>query len=522
MSAAPRLVRVRRVTDSVPAAAPAPAVVVVLAAGEGRRMRSDLPKVLHEIGGRPLLGHVLRTVRELDPAEVVVVVGHGRDAVAPFVAAADPTARVVVQEQQRGTGHAVRVALEAAGRPSGTVVVVAGDVPLLAAATLKGLLAAHAAGADGAGNAATVLSARFADPTGYGRVVRDPGGAVTAIVEQRDATPAQALVDEVNTGTYAFDAQLLLTALDALSTDNAAGEEYLTDVVARLHEQHRPVGAVAALEPAETVGVNDQVQLADARRFLRDRVLRAWMLAGAVVHDPATTWVDVDVVLEPGSVVLRNTHLHGTTRVAAGARVGPNSTLTDTTVAEGASVADSTCVGAEVGPEAVVGPYTYLRPGTRLGRGAKAGGFVEMKNAVVGEGSKVPHLSYVGDAVIGEGTNIGAATVFVNYDGQAKHRTVVGDHVRIGSDSMLVAPVEVGDGAYTAAGSVITDDVPPGAMAVARARQRVVEGWVQRKRPGTASARAAEAALDGRETMAHQEQVEAPPEQAAADEERTP
>jgi len=279
--------------------------------------------------------------------------------------------------------------------------------------------------------------------------------------------------------------------LARLSTDNAAGEEYLTDAIAMLRGEGLAVGAVVAPDAQETHGVNDQVQLAAAHRALRDRVLRRWMLAGVSVVDPATTWVDVTVDLEPEAVLLPNTRLHGLTRVERGARVGPNSTLTDTLVEQGATVGDSTCVGAEIGPDAAVGPYTYLRPGTKLARGAKAGGFVEMKNAQLGEGSKVPHLSYVGDATIGEGTNIGAATVFVNYDGVHKHRTSVGDHVRVGSDSMLVAPVTIGDGAYTAAGSVIVQDVPPGAMAVARGRQRNVEGWVERRRPGTAAAQAA-------------------------------
>jgi bifunctional UDP-N-acetylglucosamine pyrophosphorylase / glucosamine-1-phosphate N-acetyltransferase len=469
-------------------------------------MRSTLPKVLHEIGGRPLLGHVIAAAQELAPQHVVVVVGHARDRIVPFVSSVAPDASTVVQHEQRGTGHAVRLALEAVTAPGGgplegTVVVVAGDVPLLAPETLRGLLAAHDTGDDGRPNAATILSARLADPTGYGRIVRDASGEVSAVVEHRDASPAQLTVNEINSGTYVFDAAALRDALARIETDNAAGEEYLTDVVALLHADGRPVGAVLAIDAAETLGVNDQAQLADVRSLLRDRVVRAHLRAGVVIVDPATTWVDVDVVLEPGATVLPNTQLHGRTHVAAGALIGPNSTLTDTTVEAGASVSNATCVDARIGAEATVGPYTYLRPGTVLGRDAKAGGFVEMKNAVLGEGSKVPHLSYVGDAEIGEGTNIGAATVFVNYDGQDKHRTKVGDHVRVGSDSMLVAPLEIGDGAYTAAGSVITEDVPPGAMAVGRARQRSVEGWVQRKRPGSASARAAEAALDARESM---------------------
>jgi bifunctional UDP-N-acetylglucosamine pyrophosphorylase/glucosamine-1-phosphate N-acetyltransferase len=313
-------------------------------------------------------------------------------------------------------------------------------------------------------------------------------------VEDRDATPAERAIDEINTGVYAFDGALLADAVKRLRTDNAKGEEYLTDVLGILRADGYRVGAVAAPDPAEVQGVNDRVQLARARSACNERLLEYWMLAGVTVVDPASTWIDADVTLEPDTEILPGTHLEGRTAVATGARIGPSCILRDTTVAEGATVLHAVCESAQIGPGAQVGPFAYLRPGAQLGAGAKAGSYVELKNAVVGSGSKVPHLSYVGDAEIGEHSNIGAATVFVNYDGVAKHRTVVGDHVRIGSDTMLVAPVAIGDGAYTAAGSVITNDVPPGALAVARGRQRNVEGWVAKMRPGTAAARAAEAA----------------------------
>jgi bifunctional UDP-N-acetylglucosamine pyrophosphorylase/glucosamine-1-phosphate N-acetyltransferase len=341
-----------------------------------------------------------------------------------------------------------------------------------------------------------VLSAIVPDPAGYGRIIRDGAGAVTAIVEHKDATAAQRAVAEINSGVYAFDAKLLQEALGKLTTDNVQGEEYLTDVLGIFAADGRPVGALVAPDHRETLACNDRAQLADLSRNLRDRIVGQWMRDGVTIVDPQTTWVDVDVRLEPDVVIYPNTQLHGRTQVARGAEVGPGTTLRDTWVGAGARVRNAVCDGAEIGPEADVGPFTYLRPGARLARRAKAGAYVEVKAATVGEGSKVPHLSYVGDATIGEGVNIGAATVFVNYDGVEKHHTVVGDHARVGSDTMLVAPVTIGDGAYTAAGSVITEDVPSGAMGVGRARQRNIDGWVERRRPGTAAAEAAAAAAE--------------------------
>ena len=455
------------------------AAVVVLAAGEGSRMKSARPKVLHEIGGRSLLGHVLHAVAPLGARETVVVVGHGRGLVTAALASIAPDATAVVQAEQNGTGHAVRLALDAVPDLDGTVLVLCGDTPLICTETLQGLLDAHVGGT-------TMLTTVLDDPTGYGRVVRDDSGAVRGIVEQRDADDAQRAIAEVNAGVYAFDAGALRAALNRLSTDNAQGEEYLTDVVGLMVADRLPVSAHQAGDPVEAAGVNDRVQLAAAGVALRDRAVERLQRSGVTVVDPATTWIDATVECEPDAVVAPYTILRGTTRIAAGATVGPYANLTDTTVAAGAEVLAATCIGAEIGPDAKVGPYTYLRPGTRLGRGAKAGGFVEMKNAVLGDESKVPHLSYVGDATIGERSNIGAATVFVNYDGTRKHHTVVGDDVRVGSDTMLVAPVTIGDTAYTAAGSVITSDVPPGALGVGRARQRNIEGWVERRRSADA------------------------------------
>jgi bifunctional UDP-N-acetylglucosamine pyrophosphorylase / glucosamine-1-phosphate N-acetyltransferase len=478
------------------AAEPTVVAAIVLAAGEGTRMKSATPKVLHELCGRSMLGHVIAAVRAANPEQLVVVTGHGRDQVENHLKQTDPDAVAVFQSTQDGTGHAVRIALqaldaaaEARGNPpiEGTILVVPGDTPLLSGDAVKVLAARRAA----TQLAAVVLTAHVPDPTGYGRIVRDDAAQLAHIVEDADATAAERQLTEINSSIYAFDAAALREALAELTTDNAQAEEYLPDVVRILVRGEHLVVAMLIDDWREIAGVNDRVQLAQARALLRDRLLTDFMRDGVTVIDPATTWIDVDVVLEPDSVVLPNTMLLGRTTIATGARVGPNCELRDTVVGAGALVRDATCEGAEIGPLATVGPYTYLRPGTRLARGAKAGGFVEMKNAVVGEDSKVPHLSYVGDATIGERSNIGAATIFVNYDGEEKHATVVGDDVRIGSDTMLVAPVTVGDGAYTAAGSVIVDDVPPGALAVGRGRQRNVEGWVEKKRPGSASARSA-------------------------------
>ncbi|WP_078655645.1 bifunctional UDP-N-acetylglucosamine diphosphorylase/glucosamine-1-phosphate N-acetyltransferase GlmU [Streptomyces fulvoviolaceus] len=469
-----------------------PAAVVVLAAGEGTRMKSATPKVLHAICGRSLVGHVLAAARELDPENLVVVVGHAREKVTAHLAEIDPHVRTAVQAQQNGTGHAVRMALEElGGSVDGTVVVVCGDTPLLSGETLKHLAATHTAD----GNAVTVLTAEVPDATGYGRIVRDgASGAVTEIVEHKDASDSQRAIREINSGVFAFDGQLLADALGKVRTDNSQGEEYLTDVLGILREAGHRVGASIAGDHREIAGINNRVQLSEARRILNDLLLTRAMLSGVDVIDPATTWVDVTVTFGQDATIHPGTQLHGSTHLGEGAEVGPNSRITNTRIGAGARVDNTVADSAEVGANATVGPYAYLRPGTRLGAKGKIGTYVETKNASIGEGTKVPHLSYVGDATIGEYSNIGAASVFVNYDGQDKHHTTVGSHCRTGSDNMFVAPVTVGDGAYTAAGSVITKDVPPGSLAVARGQQRNIEGWVARKRPGSAAAKAAETA----------------------------
>jgi bifunctional UDP-N-acetylglucosamine pyrophosphorylase/glucosamine-1-phosphate N-acetyltransferase len=467
-----------------------PAAVVVLAAGQGRRMKSATPKVLHTMCGRTLLGHVFAAIEPLGADRTLVVLGHERPQVEKFLTEAAPAAAVVVQEEQHGTGHAARLALEAAADLEGTVLVMHGDTPLFTTETLQAVLARHAESrAD-----ATMLTAVMPDPSNYGRVTRDADGHVTGIVEDRDADDRVKQITEICTGVYAFDAAVLRDTLERIARDNVQQEEYLTDVIGLLVAANKIVSSVVADDWRETLGVNDRVQLADARRHMRDRIVAHWMLEGVTVTDPQTTWMGVGVRLEPDVTIHQNTQLHGATTIRSGAIVGPDCTLTNTIVESGASVIKSHCDGAEVGPEASVGPYSFLRPGTRLGPRAKVGAFVETKKADIGEDSKVPHLTYVGDATIGTGANIGAGTVFVNYDGVDKHHTTVGDAAFVGSGSMLVAPREIGPGAYVAAGSAVTEDVPPGAMAIGRARQRNVLGWVLRRRAGSRSAHAAAAA----------------------------
>ena len=476
----------------------APAAVVVLAAGQGTRMKSSRPKVLHAVGGRTLLGHAMAAGRELAPAHLAVVVRHGRDLVAAEVARIDADAVVVDQDEVPGTGRAAQVGLEAldalAGEIDGAVVVTASDVPLLDGATLGQLVAAHHED----GNAVTILTTVVADATGYGRIVREEGtGDVLAIVEHKDATDAQREIREINASIFVFDADVLRRGLRSVTQDNAQGEMYLTDVVAFARAEGRTVRAVITDDPMTVEGTNDRLALSVLGAELNRRTLERWMLDGVTIVDPSSTWIDVDVELEQDVTLLPGTQLLGATRVATGATIGPDTTLTDMEVGEGATVVRAHGSLSVIEAGATVGPFSYLRPGTVLGAQGKIGAFVEVKNSQVGAGSKVPHLSYVGDATIGEGTNLGAATIVANYDGVNKHRTTIGSHVRTGSDTVLVAPVSVGDGAYTAAGSVITEDVPAGALGVGRAHQHNSAGWTERKRPGTAAAQASAAASAG-------------------------
>jgi bifunctional UDP-N-acetylglucosamine pyrophosphorylase/glucosamine-1-phosphate N-acetyltransferase len=470
---------------------PRPAAVIVLAAGEGTRMRSATPKVLHSIGGRTLLGHAIAAARGVDPQYLAIVVRHGRDLVAAHVAALDPGAVVVDQDEVKGTGRATQCALAALPADlAGTVLVTYGDVPLLASQTLQELLEAHLA----SGSAATVITATLADPRGYGRILRAGDGSVAGIVEQKDATEEQRGISEINSGLYAFDAALLRQALGQVGTDNAVGEKYLTDVLGIVRRQGHRVSAHLIEDLWQTEGVNDRVQLSRLGAELNRRIVEGWMRAGVTVIDPATTWIDADVRLGRDVTIHPQTQIHGASNIGDDVVLGPDTTLTDVEIGRGASVIRTQGHLAVIGAGATVGPFSYLRPGTELGAKGKIGTFVETKNAQIGAGSKVPHLTYVGDATVGEHSNVGASSVFVNYDGVNKWHTTIGSHCRTGSDNMFVAPVTVGDGAYTGAGTVVRKNVPSGALAINVAPQRNLLGWVQKKRAGTAAAAAAAAA----------------------------
>lgn len=463
--------------------------VIVLAAGGGTRMRSKTMKVLHRVGGRSMVGHVLAATRALEPTRVVTVVGHQREEVGAHVTSLVPEVVLAVQETQEGTGHAVRVAVEAlGGTVQGTVVVLTADTPLLRGESLAAFVAEHEA----AERAVSILSGEVPDPFGYGRVVRDADGDVVAIVEQKDASADQREIREINSGILAFDGAFLSEALGRIGNDNAKGEYYLTDTVQIARDAGMTVGAHCLDDVRQTEGANDRAQLAALGKELNRRIVERWMTeVGVTVMDPDTTWIEDDVVLARDVTILPGTQLLGATVVAEDAVVGPDTTLEDCEVGAGARVVRTHAQLAVIEDGATVGPFSYLRPGTRVGPDGKVGAFVETKNAVLGAGAKVPHLSYVGDAEIGEGTNIGAGTIVANYDGVAKHRTVVGAHARTGSNNTFVAPVTIGDGAATGAGTVVREDVPPGALALSAGPQRAIEDWARRRRPGTAQAEAA-------------------------------
>ncbi|GAB4287261.1 MAG: bifunctional UDP-N-acetylglucosamine diphosphorylase/glucosamine-1-phosphate N-acetyltransferase GlmU [Coriobacteriia bacterium] len=450
------------------------AAALILAAGEGTRMKSALPKVAHTILGVPLVRYAVRAAQDAGCERVVVITGHGAETVESLL----PDETCVRQEEQLGTGHAVLCAADALADWSGSLVVLSGDTPLLRAETVRKLIDER----ERTGAAAVVLTAVMDDPAGYGRIVRDADGELAAIVEHKDLEPDQCDIPEVNTGTYCFDATILFEHLHRIGNENAQGEYYLTDIVAVLRAESLAVATVTTDDAAETLGVNSRVQLAEATKVLQRRINRAHMLAGVTMTDPELVWVGPDVTFGRDVSLEPMTFVMGESDIRDGAVLGPNTRVTDSMVAENAVVDSSIVVDACVGPGATVGPRAYLRPGTVLKRGSKAGTSVEIKNATIGEGSKVPHLSYIGDADIGEGVNIGAGTITCNYDGVRKHKTVIGDRAFIGSDTMLVAPVRVGHDATTGAGSAIARDVPDGALAVERCEQRTIEGWTARKR----------------------------------------
>ena len=449
--------------------------VLIMAAGEGTRMKSDLPKVLHPVCGRPMLAWPIVAAREAGAGRIAVIRSpqHDLSAVLP------DDVEAVVQPEPDGTGGAVRAASGVIDG-AGTVVLLSGDHPLISAEMISALLDTHRE----SGAAATVMTAELDDPGSYGRVVRDGDGDVERIVEAKDpadATPEELAIREINTGTYAFEAAPLAEALSSISNDNAQGEYYVGDVLPVLRDSGSRVAAHRASDSAVNIGVNTRRDLAEASAVARRRILDRHMLAGVTIADPAATWIDADVQLAPDVTVEPGTSLRGATRIAGGSVVGPHSTVIDSTIGESASVVHSYLVDCELLDGCTVGPFTYLRPAAKLAEGVKAGAFVEIKKSEVGSDAKERQLSYIGDADIGAGANMGAGTITANYDGSRKHRTVIGDHVRIGVDTSLVAPVNVGDAAYTGAGSVITKDVPPGALGISRAQQENVEGFADRK-----------------------------------------
>ncbi|MFM8628328.1 MAG: bifunctional UDP-N-acetylglucosamine diphosphorylase/glucosamine-1-phosphate N-acetyltransferase GlmU [Candidatus Nanopelagicus sp.] len=464
-------------------------LVIILAAGDSKRMKSKQSKVLHKVAGRSVIENLLSSVEKLQAKNLTVVVGANKDEVVEHLGQVAPKAKTVFQEKRDGTGGATQLAL-AEHKGDGTVLILAGDTPLLTHQTLSEFVQVH----QKEKQSASVLTAILPDPTGYGRVIRGDDNQILKIVEEKDASELEKEVDEINTGVYLFDLSLLKDVIKNLKSNNAQSELYLTDVISLINAAGKKSYAVLSNDYTETLGINDRTQLAEVCAIMRDRINNQHMLNGVAIVDPATTWIDHGVEIESDVVIYPGSAISGKTVIKSGAVIGPRTSLDDCIVEAGAKVIESNCTQSKIGKDAKVGPFTYLRKGTVLASESKAGAFVEIKNSTVGEGTKVAHLSYVGDAEIGKESNIGAATIFVNYDGESKHKSKVGDHVRIGSDTMLVAPVSVGDGAYTAAGSVINEDVPAGAIGIGRARQVNILGWVLKKRKDSKSAAAAKKA----------------------------
>ncbi|WP_027092137.1 bifunctional UDP-N-acetylglucosamine diphosphorylase/glucosamine-1-phosphate N-acetyltransferase GlmU [Cohnella thermotolerans] len=450
-------------------------IAIVLAAGQGKRMKSKLYKVLHPVCGKPMVSHVLDAVKKASCERAVVIVGHGAEAVQAHLGDA---AEYALQAEQLGTGHAVLQAKEQLGEVDGVAVVVCGDTPLVSAETLEALIALH----EREGAAATIMTAELESPTGYGRLVRGANGEVLRIVEQKDCTAEEAAIREINTGTYCFDNRKLFAALAQVTNENAQGEYYLTDVIGILQRQGERISAYKTADPAEAIGVNDRVALAEAERLMRRRIAVKHQTNGVTIIDPEHTYIEADVTIGADTIVYPGTVLRGNTSIGENCVIGPSSDLTDTKIGDGSTVRQSVADQAVVGARCSVGPFAYLRPGTKLADQVKVGDFVELKNAVVGEGSKIPHLSYVGDATVGSNVNIGCGAITANYDGYNKSQTVIGDNAFIGSNANLIAPVTIGKGAYVVAGSTITQDVGDNDLAIARERQVNKEGYAEKIR----------------------------------------
>lgn len=444
---------------------------VILAAGKGTRMKSKLPKVLHKVAGKAMVERVLETASSVGTERNVVIVGFGGEVVRDYLG---DQVEYVVQEEQNGTGHAMKQAFPALGSFDGTILLLCGDTPLVTKESLEALIANH----EKNGAAATVLTAHMEDPTGYGRIIRDESGKVVRIVEQKDGKPEELAVQEINTGMYAFDSQKLWPCLDQLSDDNAQGELYITDVVGILVNQGDRVGAYMMKHNEESLGVNSRLQLAEAEAILKNRKNRELMEAGVTIIDPTSTYVAPEVTVGADTILYPGTILEGHTVVGQQCEIGPHTRLTNVQVGDGNVIHFTYGHDCQIGDNTDIGPYVHLRPNTIIGNDVHIGNFVEVKNSKVGQGTKFPHLSYIGDSDVGAGVNIGCGTITVNFNGSTKNRTVIGDHAFIGCNSNLVAPVEVGEYGYVGAGSTITKDVPAKALAVGRARQMVKENWV--------------------------------------------
>lgn len=451
--------------------------IVVLAAGQGTRMKSQLPKVLHRLAGKPLLEHVLDLAETINPSTVTVVVGHEAEAVRTNTVNR-PNLSFVLQEPQRGTAHALQQAESRLGAAKGTLILLSGDVPMLQPSTLRRLVETHQA----AGAAATVVTAIVDRPYGYGRIVRTKG-RIARIVEERDASPAVRQIREINGGIYAFDLPPLFHALRGIASQNAQGEYYLTDLVAIYRRRKFTVETLVVDNPKEIRGINSRSELAEVSRIVRQTKNEELMAAGVTLIDPATTYIDQDVEVGPDTVIHPGVSIQGQTRVGAACEIHSYVRIVDSEIADKVVIQDCCLIlGSRIAESATVGPFAHLRPETVVGEGARIGNFVELKKTTVGRGSKANHLAYLGDATIGAGVNVGAGTITCNYDGTTKHPTVIEDGAFIGSDSQLIAPVRIGNGAYVAAGSSITEDVPPAALGIARGRQTNVPGWVERRK----------------------------------------
>jgi len=448
---------------------------IVLAAGQGKRMKSKTYKVLHPVCGKPMVGHVTDALAQAGIDRTLVIVGHGADAVRDYLG---ERAEYVMQHEQLGTGHAVLQAAPILAGEEGLSIIVCGDTPLIQGETIQRLAEYH----EQSGAAATILTAEVDDPAGYGRIIRGHDGEVARIVEHKDCSAEEAAVREINTGTYVFDNRKLFAALKQVTNNNAQGEYYLTDVFRILNEAGERIAALCIEDVTETIGVNDRIALAEAERYMRERIVKRHMLNGVTIIDPAHTYIESEVVIGSDTTIYSGTILKGRTVIGEDCVIGPNADIANSSIGDAVTIRYAVLEDASVDSRTSVGPFAYLRPGTAVGRDAKIGDFVELKNAKIGNGSKVPHLSYVGDAEVGERVNIGCGAITANYDGFNKNRTIIKDNAFIGSNSNLIAPVTIGEGAYVVAGSTITHDVPDDAMAIARERQTNKPGYVTRFR----------------------------------------